>query len=126
MAVDVAVKEIRGPVPVDEPPIGPKPPVARIFGIVNKSRRCVRHHDVHTPPPPDRRTKREQPPAHFRLRVLTRPAIVPPRALNAEDIQLAKPNAPEVDIRASRRRAFLIADIVIAAHIKQRHVQGGR
>lgn len=117
MLMDVPMNKVLRPVFFNQPAEAYKPFVTGIFRIMNMPRRRVGNHNIDTSTPPKCRPQAADNGSHLRLCILVRPAIVPLASFQAEKAYPHVADHPAVHIAATLWWRFLIANVVVAAHI---------
>jgi hypothetical protein len=89
------------------------------------SRRRMRNDDVNSTFPPDPGTQALYLPVHFPFGILVRPAIVPARTFQSQNIFPPESNQVIGQIDTARWGAGVITQVMVAAHKIKRYIQLG-
>jgi hypothetical protein len=100
-AVNVTMDKIFRGILVNEPSKTAESSVTEILGILNKPRRRVSHHKIHSSSPPEGRPERGDDPLHLMLLELVGSAVVPAGPFESKDVRAFERHEPLVQIGAS-------------------------
>ena len=98
--------------------------MAQIFRVVDESRRSVGNDQIHAFFQPDLRPQPPDHAMHLGFGILGRTAIVPAGALKSQQLEPAVTNDSAVQVDAAHDGGIPIADVVVAAHIEKRCIEG--
>ena len=124
VGVDMAVQKIAGAAPLDKLTICRKAAMAQILRVVNESRRGVGNDQIHAFFQPDLRPQPPDHAMHLGFGILGRTAIVPAGALKSQQLEPAVADDSAVQVDAAHDGGIPIADVVVAAHIEKRCIEG--
>ena len=123
MGVNVAMDEIARFESADELDETFETAMTTVLGIVNVPGRRMGDDDVNAASQPKPRHHAPNHPAHLVFPILNRPAIIPARPLQPHDPQAFEGNPTLVQIHTPHRWGVAVADVVVAADVKQRRIQ---
>jgi hypothetical protein len=122
--MDVPVNKIIRMILVDQPAKAFKSPVTQIFCIVDKARRRMRHDDVNSLMPPDRRPQPADDGPHLGFGVLKTASVVPAGAFKTQKTKTLYFFEPAVQIKSALGQFAVVSNIMVAAHKVQRSIKG--